>query len=127
MLRTMRPIALSTSQHRRLARVAREAGRTAGQMLKFVLRDGFEYCEWQVRQSLAADTEATRHGITSHDVVMREARELIESVRGPHRDQAVRTLSRRTFRGTRGEKIANPKLVACVHSGRASARTRSRM
>jgi hypothetical protein len=86
---TMRPIALSSSQHRRLERLAREAGRTTEQMLKFVLRDGFEYCEWQVRQSLAADAEAKRLGSTPHAVVMREARELIESARGRRRRQAA--------------------------------------
>lgn len=58
-------------------------------MLKFVLRDGFEYCEWQVRQSLAADAEAKRLGTTPHEVVMREARALIESARGRRRRQAA--------------------------------------
>jgi hypothetical protein len=85
----MRPIALSTTQQRRLERLAREAGRTTEQMLKFVLRDGFEYCEWQVRQSAAADVEAKRLGTTPHEVVMREARELIESARGRRRRQAA--------------------------------------
>lgn len=85
----MRPIALSSAQHRRLERLARDAGRSAEQMLKFVLRDGFEYCEWQVRQSLAADVEAKRLGTTPHEVVMREARELIESARGRRRRQAA--------------------------------------
>jgi hypothetical protein len=86
---TMRPISLSTGQQRRLERLAREAGRTTEQMLKFVLRDGFEYCEWQVRQSLAADAEAKRLGTIPHEVVMREARELIESARGRKRRQAA--------------------------------------
>jgi hypothetical protein len=86
---TMRPISLSTGQQRRLERLAREAGRTTEQMLKFVLRDGFEYCEWQVRQSLAADAEAKRFGTIPHEVVMREARELIESARGRKRRQAA--------------------------------------
>jgi hypothetical protein len=85
----MRPIALSTSQHRRLERLAREAGRTTEQMLKFVLRDGFEYCEWQVRQSVAADFEAKLLGTTPNEVVMREARELIEAAHGRRRRQAA--------------------------------------
>jgi predicted transcriptional regulator len=85
----MRPIALSSAQHRRLERLARDAGRSTEQMLRFVLRDGFEYCEWQVRQSLAADAEARRLGTTPHDVVMREARELIELARGRRRRQAA--------------------------------------
>jgi len=85
----MRPITLSISQHRRLERLARKAGRSAEQMLKFVLRDGFEYCEWQLRQSLAADAEVKRLRTTPHEVVMREAREVTESVRGRRRRQAA--------------------------------------
>ena len=79
----MRPIALSIAQHRRLERLARDANRTPQQMLKFVLRDGFEYCEWQVRESLAAEAEAKRAGTVPHDIVMREARELVNSSRRP--------------------------------------------
>lgn len=58
-------------------------------MLKFVLRDGFEYCEWQVRESLASDAEARRFATTPHASVMREARELIDLARGRRRRQAA--------------------------------------
>jgi len=85
----MRPVSLSSTQQRRLERLARDAGRSTEQMLKFVLRDGFEYCEWQVRESLASDVEAKRLGTTPHETVMREARELIESARGRRRRQAA--------------------------------------
>jgi hypothetical protein len=85
----MRPVSLSSTQQRRLERLARDAGRSTAQMLKFVLRDGFEYCEWQVRESLASDVEAKRLGTTPHETVMREARELIESARGRRRRQAA--------------------------------------
>jgi hypothetical protein len=85
----MRPISLSSAQHRRLERLARDAGRSTEQMLKFVLRDGFEYCEWQVRESLASDAEAKRLGTTVHEAVMRESQELIESARGRRRRQAA--------------------------------------
>jgi hypothetical protein len=85
----MRPITLTTSQHRRIERLAHKAGRSAEQMLNFVLRDGFEYCEWQIRQSLAADAEVKRLGTTPHEVVMREARKLTEPVRGRRRRQAA--------------------------------------
>jgi len=85
----MRPVSLSSTQQRRLERLARDAGRSTEQMLKFVLRDGFEYCEWQVRESLASDAEAKRLGTTPHETVMREARELIESARGRRRRQAA--------------------------------------
>ena len=85
----MRPVSLSSTQQRRLECLARDAGRSTEQMLKFVLRDGFEYCEWQVRESLASDAEAKRLGTTPHETVMREARELIESARGRRRRQAA--------------------------------------
>ena len=85
----MRPVSLSSTQQRRIERLARDAGRSTAQMLKFVLRDGFEYCEWQVRESLASDVEAKRLGTTPHETVMREARELIESARGRRRRQAA--------------------------------------
>jgi len=85
----MRPISLSSSQQRRLERLAREAGRSTEQMLKFVLRDGFEYCEWQVRESLASDVQARRLGTTPHETVMRAARDMIESARGRRRRQAA--------------------------------------
>jgi hypothetical protein len=85
----MRPIALSAAQQRRLERLARDAGRSTGQMLKFVLRDGFEYCEWQVRESLASEGEARRLGTTPHEAVMREAQELIDLARGRRRRQAA--------------------------------------
>src|SRR6266496_250058 len=55
--RTMRQLALTTTQQRRLERLAREARRTPKAMLQFVLRDGFEACEEDVRESLAADAE----------------------------------------------------------------------
>jgi hypothetical protein len=58
-------------------------------MLKFVLRDGFEYCEWQVRESLASDADARRLGTTPHETVVREAQALIESARGRRRRQAA--------------------------------------
>ncbi|MDH4175389.1 MAG: hypothetical protein OEV97_16780 [Betaproteobacteria bacterium] len=85
----MRPIALSTAQQRRLERLARDAGRSTGQMLKFVLRDGFEYCEWQVSQSLASEAESKQLGTAPNDAVMREAQDLIESARGRRRRQAA--------------------------------------
>ena len=50
-------------------------------MMRFVLRDGFEYAEWQVRESLAAEAEAAQLGTIPNEVVMREARERIEAAR----------------------------------------------
>jgi predicted DNA-binding protein len=85
----MTPVSLSPAQQRRLERLAKDAGRTSGQMLKFVLRDGFEYCEWQVRESLTSDAEAKHLGATAHETVMREAQDMIDSARGRRRRQAA--------------------------------------
>jgi len=48
-----RPFALSPAQQRRVEKLARDAGRSAGETLRFVLRDGFEFCEWEVRRDEA--------------------------------------------------------------------------
>lgn len=85
----MRPVSLSPAQQRRLARLARDAGRSIGQTLRFVLRDGFEHCEWQVRESRNSDGEARRLGTTPHEAVMCEARELIDSARARRRRRAA--------------------------------------
>ena len=84
----MKPLGRSLAQQRRLERLAREAGRTPEQALKFVLRDGFDYCEWQVRESYAADAEADRAGVIPNEVVLREARAMIEAARGRRRSKA---------------------------------------
>ncbi|MEO8716628.1 MAG: hypothetical protein ABI423_00230 [Burkholderiales bacterium] len=42
--------ALSRPDLLRLQRLAKEAGTTPARILKSVLRDGFEYTEWFVRQ-----------------------------------------------------------------------------
>ncbi len=45
---------LSQAQQRRPIKLAREAGRTAQSMLRFVLRDGFEQCEDDVQAARMA-------------------------------------------------------------------------
>jgi len=40
---------LSPTQQRRLEKLARDAGRTPQAMLRFVLRDGFDYCDYVVK------------------------------------------------------------------------------
>jgi len=42
-------IELPTRLSRRIEKLAREAGRTPDEMLKFVIRDGLEYCEYAVK------------------------------------------------------------------------------
>ena len=73
----MKPLALTPAQQQRLGRLARDAGRTPQQMMRFVLRDGFDFCEWVVRESLAADVDIKRRGVASNDEAMRQAREVV--------------------------------------------------
>jgi len=77
----MKPMALTPTQQRRLSKLAREAGRTPEQTLRFVLRDGFDFCEWEVRESRAADDEIKRGGAIPNDQVQREARRVIDASR----------------------------------------------
>jgi len=53
---------LTHPQRRRLEKLARDAGRNPAETFRFVLRDGFEFCEWEVRESRAADAETKKHG-----------------------------------------------------------------
>lgn len=85
----MKPMLLPPADQRRLEKLARASGRSPAQALKFVLRDGFDYCEWQVRESVAADAEAKRLGTIPNEVVMREARAMIEAARGRRRRKAA--------------------------------------
>ena len=56
-------IALPTRLSRRIEKLAREAGRTPDEMLKFVIRDGLEYCEYAVKiaNEGLADLDAGRN------------------------------------------------------------------
>lgn len=74
-----RPLALTESQRRRLDKLARDAGRTHAETFRDVLRDGFEFCEWEVRESRAADAETKARGAVAHEIVQRRAREVIEA------------------------------------------------
>src|SRR6266571_1302578 len=73
-VRITRQLALTTAQQRRLERLAREAGRTTKAMLQFVLRDGFEACEEDVRENLAADAEFASGKSFTHKEAMRRVR-----------------------------------------------------
>ena len=84
----MKPLALTAPQQRRLERLARGAGRSPRAMLKFVLRDGFDACEEDLRESLAADAEfAAGKGVTHKDAMTR-ARAAIESRASKHKQAA---------------------------------------
>lgn len=68
-----RPFSLSPAQQRRVEKLARDAGRSASETLRFVLRDGFEFCEWEVRESRAADAEAGRPAAVPDAEAQRQA------------------------------------------------------
>ena len=55
-------IALPLRLSRRIEKLASEAGRTPDEMLKFVIRDGLEYCEYAVKTANEglADLNASR-------------------------------------------------------------------
>ena len=82
-----KPFALNQAQQRRLEKLAREAGRPAAETLKFVLRDGFEFCEWEVRESRVADAETKRRGAVSDGEAQRRVRQLIDSAHGRRRNR----------------------------------------
>lgn len=73
----MPTLLLNAAQQRRLKKLAKDAGRTPEQTLRFVLRDGFEFCEWEVRESLAAESDAARNGFPPNDQVQRRVNMLI--------------------------------------------------
>jgi len=85
----MSTLLLNSAQQRRLKKLARDAGRTPEQTLRFVLRDGFDFCEWEVRESLAAEADATRNGTIPHDEVQRRVSKLLESAHARRRKQAA--------------------------------------
>jgi predicted transcriptional regulator len=85
----MPTLLLNSAQQRRLKKLAREAGRTPEQTLRFVLRDGFDFCEWEVRGSLAAESDAMRNGTIPNDEVQRQVSTLIESAHARRRKQAA--------------------------------------
>lgn len=85
----MSTLALTPTQQRRLEKLASDAGRTPQAMLRRVLRDGFEVCELEVYESLAAQRGAARHGYVSHAEAGRRARAAIDGSIGNRHRQAA--------------------------------------
>ncbi len=84
----MRPLALSPTQQRRLEKLAREAGRTPQAMLRFVLREGFDACEEDVRENLTADAEFASGRSYPHADVMARGKAIIERHSRGHKQAA---------------------------------------
>lgn len=78
----MKLFALNLSQQRRLERLAHDGGRSAADAFRFVLRDGFEFCEWEARESRAADEDTRRRGAVPDDEAKRRARQVIDAAHG---------------------------------------------
>ena len=67
-------LALSETDRRRLERLAAAAGSTPQRLLKFVLRDGFDYCEEFVRRVNEGIASARRGEIVSDSEARAELR-----------------------------------------------------
>jgi hypothetical protein len=79
--------ALTHPQKRRLEKLARDAGRTPAETFRFVLRDGFEFCEWEVRESRVADADTKKRGAVGHDDARRRVRQVIDAAHGRRRSR----------------------------------------
>ena len=81
-------IALTPLEQRRLERLAKRTGRSLKAMLKFVLRDGFDACEEDVRENLAADAEFAAGKSVAHKDSMNRARAVIAAHSRRHKQAA---------------------------------------
>lgn len=86
-IHSIKPFSLSAAQQRRLERLARDAGRSPDAAFRFVLRNGFEFCEWEVRESRAADAGAGRRAAVPDAEAQRRARQLIDAAHGRRRSR----------------------------------------
>ena len=75
-------LALAKGDQLLLERLAALAGRSPKAMLKFVLRDGFDAVEDDIRETFAAERDIALHGTVPHVEVMRGARKIIEAAGG---------------------------------------------
>ncbi|MEW5889394.1 MAG: hypothetical protein AB1768_10165 [Pseudomonadota bacterium] len=78
-------LSLPLGVSRRIEKLAKEAGRTPAQMLKFVIRDGLEHTEYAVREANAGLAELE----TGKRIPLEQIRKHIEA-RRKQRARAVR-------------------------------------
>ncbi len=69
---------LSPAMEKRLAKLAKDAGRTPAEMLPYVLQDGFEFNEDFVRKVNESITEADAGKTVPHAQVMKEIEAVIQ-------------------------------------------------
>jgi predicted transcriptional regulator len=71
----MQSLTLTAAERRRVERLARDAKRTPKAMLRFVLRDGFDYCSYVVKSVNEGITSLAQGEQTySTDEVLKSAR-----------------------------------------------------
>ena len=85
----MGSLALTPAQQRRIAKLAELAGRTPQAMLRFVLRDGLDATEQDVRETIEADEDIDRNGAIPHAKVMARARAAVERHAAKRRPKAA--------------------------------------
>jgi hypothetical protein len=85
----MGSLALTPGQRRRIEKLARLAGRTPKSMLRFVLRDGLEAIEQDVRETIEADEDIDRNGAIPQGEVMARARATVERHAAKRRPKAA--------------------------------------
>jgi hypothetical protein len=85
----MDPLKLTRSQPRRIEKLAALAGRTPQAMLRFVLRDGVEASDRDVRETLQADDDIDRYGAMPHEQVIERAYAAIERHAAKRRRKAA--------------------------------------
>jgi hypothetical protein len=82
-------LALAKVDQKRLERLAALAGRSPKSMLKFVLRDGFDAVEQDIRETLEAEQDLDANGGIAHSEVMSGAKVIIERARARQRKAAA--------------------------------------
>ena len=82
-------LALDMGDQKRLERLAAMAGRSPKAMLKFVLRDGFDAVERDIRETLEAERDSLENGAVPNAEVARGAKAIIESARTRQRKKTA--------------------------------------
>ena len=79
-------LALANGDRKRLERLAELAGRMPKAMLRFVLRDGFDAVEQDIREILTAERDVELNGAAPNAELARRARAIIEAERARNRE-----------------------------------------
>ena len=82
-------LALAKGDQKRLEHLAEMAGRSPKAMLKFVLRDGFDAVEEEVRENLDAERDIDLNGGIPNDEARRRAKAIIETAHARKRKKTA--------------------------------------